>query len=163
MKNSVNISSLFTRLSMKHKVVLDCDCFVLRGTPYLKTLAYAAPSLGRFGDFDFTLPSSRSQYRKDLQRQARHSHGLLWSTVGSYHSDLIPRALVDLFDKLGKRPVALCFYAKGFQKCQLLEQWLPRVTNLDDLGCPTYANLSTLMKTALVKAVTFALWLLNCE
>ena len=151
--------------TMRHKVVLDCDWSVIEGTLCLRKLAYAAPSLGRFGEFKFTVPYCCNQFRKDPQRQARHCGGLVWSagTPGSYYSDLIPQNFASLFDELGYRPVSLCFYAKGLQRCRLLERWLPQVTNLENLGCPKYQNLTSLKKTTLLKAVTFALWVHSCE
>ena len=147
---------------MGHKVVLNCDWVVIGGITYLKNLAYAAPSLGRFGDFDFTLPLYYHQFRDYTRRQARHSGGLLWSIAGSYYSDLVPQAFANLFVELGHRPIFLSFYAKGVQRCRLLEQWLPQVTNLEDLGCPAYQNLTSLNKITLLKAVTFALWVPSC-
>ena len=62
---------------MGHKVVLNCDWVIIGGITYLKNLAYAAPSLGRFGDFDFTLPPDHRQIHENTRRQARHSGGLL--------------------------------------------------------------------------------------
>ena len=148
---------------MRHKVVLNCDWVVIGGITYLKKLAYAAQSLGRFGAFDFTPSHYSHQSRKNTKRRARHSGGLLWSTAGPYHSDLVPQAFANFFSGLGHRHISLSFYAKEFQRCRLLERWLPQVSNLENLGCPTYQNLTSRNKTTLLKAVTFALWVPSCE
>ena len=141
---------------MRHKVVLNGDWVVIGGITYLTKLAYAAPGLGRFGDFDFTLPPDHRQIHENTRRKARHSGGLLWPTAGSYYSDQVPQAFASLFDVLGHRPISLSFHAEGRQRCQLLERWLPRVNNLEDLGCPKYQNLTSLNEIPLLKAVTFA-------
>jgi hypothetical protein len=142
---------------MTAAVVLDADWFVFDGAKHIKQFSYSG--LGKSGTYTFSLPHKARLYAPDLRRQARHSHGLVWNRPGDWNWDQTTLAFADLFDALGRRPVELEFYAKGLEKCQLLEQFVPSVTNLEEWGCPKYSALSSLPQTTLSKAVAFDSWL----
>ena len=146
---------------MATAVVLDCDWFVIGGRKYLKQLAYFVPSTLVSDTYSFTLPSRSHHCRCDLRKQAYHSHGLLWSQRGDFRDDQVPLAFCTIFTALLLRPVELKFHAKGLEKCHLLEQWLPEVFNLDEIGCPRFELLSELRKTTDNKAKVFGTWLKN--
>ena len=139
-------------------VVVDCDWFTIDKVKYLKKIAFACSSLKYFREISFSLPPTAKRYACQLNREALHSHGLVWSTKGDYGNDQIPQAFADLFEQLGLRPAQIQFLAKGLEKCRLLQNWVPTVENLDDYCCPKYEALSTLDKTTLSKAIAFALW-----
>lgn len=141
------------------KVVLDADWFVIDGEKYVKQLAYSIQEGGRSGLYTFSLPRKASDYCKSLTLQAKHSHGLLWHTKGQLRHNQLACAFADIFKILDLRPAEVIFYAKGLEKCRLLESFVPEVLNLDDFGCPTYKELCTLKQTTLRKAVIFNQWL----
>ena len=140
-------------------VVLDCDWFVINGHRYLKQLAYFVPRTSKSDFFTFSLPSQSHCCRSELTKQAYHSHGLLWSQRGNFRDDQVPLAFCTIFKALLLRPVDLKFYAKGLEKSRLLEQWVPVVCNLDEIGCPRFELLSELSKTTDNKARVFGTWL----
>ena len=146
---------------MVFSVILEADWFVIEGRNYLKKLAYCCPSLEKFGEYSFSLPEFACKHQRKLLLQARHSHGLVWHSFGEYSHYQVPVALEELFQKLGKRPCELKFYAKGDQKCELLEKFVPEVSNLEDFDCPTYEKISLLPKSTINKAVFFGLWLVS--
>ena len=141
-------------------VVVDCDWFIIGKQPFVKVLSYAWVGGEKNGDLTFSLPQKAAQFSPNLTKQARHSHGLVWSTEGEYDQNQLPEALTYLFDiVLRKRPSACIFYAKGLQKCQLLETWLPTVYNLEDLGCPRFDQLTNKPLSTQNKAIVFSAWL----
>ena len=144
---------------MATAVILDCDWFIIGGKKYLKQLAYFVPSTSASDTYSFTLPSKSHHCRWDLRKQAYHSHGLLWSQRGDFREDQVPLAFCTIFTVLLLRPAELKFYAKGLEKSHLLEQWLPEVCNLDEIGCPRFEILSELRKTTENKARVFGTWL----
>ena len=144
---------------MATAVVLDCDWFIINGRKYLKQLAYHVPVTCELDLFTFSLPTESYHCRLELTKQAHHSHGLLWSQRGDFRSDQVPLAFSAIFTTLLLRPVELKFYAKGLEKCRLLEQWVTEVCNLDDIGCPRFEILSELSKTTDHKAQVFGIWL----
>ena len=143
---------------MAHPIVFDCDWFVIEDKAHIKKLSYAAPSLGKFGVFSFTLPPGCSTHRASLQRQSYHSHHLPWSTRGDFNHDQVPTAISIILQRLCRRPSEMRFLAKGAEKCLILEEWLPEVINLEESGCPKYEDLTKLPKTTRNKALIFSLW-----
>jgi hypothetical protein len=144
---------------MAIQVLLDADRFVAEGRKYIKQLAYCAPELGKFGCHTFGLPRTLGRYRRVFYGQARHSHGLVWDSAGIYRYDQVKESLQDIFDLLMVPVTDLEFYSKGREKCLLLEEFLPKVHNLEDLECPRYDTLTTLPQGTLSKALIFGRWL----
>lgn len=144
---------------MEVKVVLDADWFVIEGTKHIKQLAFYAPSLGVSGCLSISLPHTAKDHKKSLQLQARHSHGLVWHTKGRYNYNQLGAAFKEIFRRLNRRPSQLIFFAKGVEKCRLLETFVPEVNNLEDYGCPIYKNILNLKQSTLKKAIAFGLWL----
>jgi len=142
---------------MTHRIVIDADWFVIDKTRYFKKISYCAPTLGFFGVVTYSLPPGSGIHHRDLVLQARHSHGLDWREVGQFRYDEVGKSLERLKERLGTLNVE--FYAKGSEKCKLLERHLKSVTDLDGVGCPKYEALSKYRKTTLRKAITFAQWL----
>ena len=143
---------------MATTVILDCDWFTIDKTKHLKKLAFVCHSLNFFKEVTFCLPSTAHSCAAQLNREAHHSHGLVWSTRGIYGNHQVPQAFADLFEKLEQRPSQITFLAKGREKCVLLQKWLPTVENLEDSSCPKFEDLTNLEKTTLNKATIFALW-----
>ena len=145
---------------MDTSVVLDCDWFIINKQPFVKVLCWSVVGSESSGEITFDLPKKAPQFRRDLSKQAHHSHGLLWWKGGQYPAHHVPIALPNFFDfVLRKRPSEIKFFAKGLQKCQLLKTWLPTVSNLEDLGCPRFDQLSDKPLTTLHKAQVFSSWL----
>ena len=145
---------------MDTSVVLDCDWFIINKQPFVKVLSWSMVGSNNSGKITFDLPEKAPQFGRELSKQAHHSHGLLWWEGGEYPAHHVPKALSSLFDyMLRKRPSEIEFFAKGLQKCQLLETWLPTVTNLEDLGCPRFDQLSDKPLTTRHKAEAFSSWL----
>jgi hypothetical protein len=143
---------------MSCRIILDADWFVLGEKKYIKQLAFAFVDLPVSDEFTFSLPKFAYKHSRSLARQARHSHGLIWHTKGDFSHDQVARVFEILFERTGKRPSELEFYAKGLEKCRLLENFVPEVHDLDNYGCPRYNKLTILPQTTLSKAVTFAQW-----
>jgi hypothetical protein len=143
---------------MSCRIVLDADWFVIREKKYIKQLAFALVDSPVSDIFTFSLPRTAHKHSKSLARQARHSHGLFWHSRGDFSHDQVARVFEILFEQTGKRPSELEFFAKGLEKCILLEEFVPEVHNLDNYGCPRYDKLTILPQTTLSKAVTFAQW-----
>lgn len=146
---------------MEHPVVLEADWFRINGCCFIKRLAYYAPSLGKSGQYTFTLPSSAGFHCKSLEQQAQQSHGLQWNETGSRKYHQIGGVFKQIFRDLRKHRSQLSYYAKGEQKCSIFEQYVATVRNLEFRGCPTYENLSSLPKTTLTKAVVFGSWIME--
>lgn len=144
---------------MPLNLVLDADWFVIEQKKFIKQLAFSSPSLGVSGLFTFSLPPNAREHKRTLYQQARHSHGLVWHTRGSYQYNQVGSAFEEIFRRLRKRPSQLIFYAKGLEKCKLLEKFVPEVKNLEDYGCPPYKDISSLEQSTINKAVAFGLWL----
>ena len=151
---------------MDSRVVLDCDWFVINQKPHLKQLAFCVVDETSAGTdscshtFTFDLPLKAAEFGQDLIKQAKHSHGLVWWYKGGYAAHEVPEAFSTIFEcYLNKRPSSVTFYAKGLQKCRLLESWLPSVINLEDLGCSRFDELTNKEQTTLEKAKVFATWL----
>jgi hypothetical protein len=143
---------------MTCRIILDADWFVIGGVKYIKQLAFALVDLPVSDQFTFSLPKFAQKYSKSLTNQARHSHGLIWHTKGDFVHNQVARAFDVLFERTGKKPSELEFYAKGLEKCRLLENFVPEVNDLDNYGCPRYGKLTILPQSTLTKAVTFAQW-----
>lgn len=142
---------------MTHHVVLDADWFVVNKVRHFKAIAFFAPTLGVFGEVTFSLPPGSSIHRRDLLLQARSSHGLDWRTPGHFRHDEVDKALEYVISRL-QHP-DLEYFAKGSEKCKLLERHLPAVTDLDTVGCPKFEALCEYPRTTLQKAIVFGQWL----
>ncbi|GAU89458.1 hypothetical protein RvY_02007 [Ramazzottius varieornatus] len=55
-------------------------------------------------------------------------------------------------------PIGDAIPCQSTEKCQIMEEWLPEVRNLEDLGCPKYEELTEVPKSTRNKALIFALW-----
>jgi hypothetical protein len=144
---------------MATRVVIDADWFVINGQKYLKQIAFCVFGDGMHGIYSFTLPPWVRAYRFALERQARFSHGLDWSSTGTLSHDKVYQAFDDMAIRIGKPLSELGFLAKGAEKCSLLEPFLGPVLNLDEKGCPKYNELTCVPQTTLNKVLVFSLWL----
>ena len=63
---------------MACRVVLDADWFVIGGTKFIKKLAFAYVDLPVSDEYSFSLPRTAHKHSKDLAKQARYSHKLIW-------------------------------------------------------------------------------------
>jgi len=142
---------------MTHHVVLDADWFVVNKVRYFKAVSFFAPTLGVFGELTFSLPTGASKNRNDLVVQAACSHGLDWRVPGNFRHDEVEKAFEFVHSRL--QHSHLEYFAKGSEKCKLLESYLPTVTDLDTVGCPKFDTLSQLPRTTLQKALVFGQWL----
>ena len=142
---------------MSHRVVLDADWFIINKTRYFKRIAYCAPTLGLIGEFTFSLPPGSAVYHNELSLQARFSHGLDWRESGQFCHDDVDKAIALILNRFKTPNVE--FYAKGSEKCKLLERHLPKIYDLDDAGCPKYEEITKLSKSTLQKAIVFSQWL----
>ena len=144
---------------MECRVVLDTDWFVINGQKYIKKLAYSVVGKPLHGEFEFTLPSWVKPYRAALECQAKHSHHLDWSTTGQYDQEEIQNAFEEIETKVSDCGGPVSYWAKGTEKCGLLEGYLGPVINLELFGCTKYSQILALPQTTLKKAIAFSLWL----
>ena len=144
---------------MPHRVVLDADWFLIDGVRHFKVISYFAPTLGLFGEFTFSLPPGAAVHAPELQLQARKTHHLDWRSIGTFRHDQVDRALSFLRIRLNVQLEDLEFFAKGSEKANLLAHYLGSVTDLDQVGCPRYQDLTELGRTTLNKAVAYGSWL----
>jgi hypothetical protein len=144
---------------METHVVLEADWFTIKGQTYLKQIAFCASGNGKHGTHSFTLPAWVGAHRHALDLQARFSHGLCWNSAGTHRYNQIHQVFDELLLELSAPLSQLKFFSKGAEKCRLLEPYVGPVTNLEDLECPRYDQLTNLPNTTLSKAVVFSLWL----
>jgi hypothetical protein len=144
---------------MAVRVVVEADWFTINGQRYIKQLAYCVVGNGSHGCLSFTFPAWMKTYRRDLERQARFSHGLNWADPGTYNYTQMHQAVNDIISEIGEPLTSVTFFAKGSEKCRLLEPFIGPVLNLEDLECPKYSDLICIPQTTLNKALAFALWL----
>jgi hypothetical protein len=144
---------------MATSVVIDADWFVINGQKYLKHIAFCVVGDGMHGIYSFALPPWVKAYRFALERQARFSHGLAWSSTGTLAHDQVHQAFNGMVTQIGKPLSELNFLAKGAEKCNLLEPFLGPVLNLGEKWCPKYNELICVPQTTLNKALVFCLWL----
>jgi hypothetical protein len=144
---------------MATKIVFDADWFVVNGQKYVKQLAFSVVGESLYTVYTFNLPLWIKNHRSCLERQARFSHKLDWKSVGQYEQDDLLNVFNEILLRVGKPLSYVNFYAKGAEKCGLLEKFIGPVQNLEDFGCPKYGEILLLPQTTLHKAIAFALWL----
>ncbi|GAV06104.1 hypothetical protein RvY_16136 [Ramazzottius varieornatus] len=145
---------------MDTRVVLDYDWLIINQKPYIKQLAFCVvdEKSGRKDDnshmFTFELPPTAAEHGRDAFTQADLVvERILRSARGS-------GCFSALFDSyLTTKPADVYFYAKSLQKCHLLENSIPNVQNLEDLGCSRLDQLTDKEHTIQNKAELFAGWL----
>lgn len=142
---------------MAQDIVIDIDWFKDGKTRLIKQLAFAGPTGSQL--FVFTFPDTLNHLAEEFNRQARHSHGLIWNTTGNIETLDVTIALERMFEYLGTRPSNCVFWTKGLEKKKLLETFLPEVRNLEDIGCPKFSDLTGLPQSTLSKAQLFRFWL----
>jgi hypothetical protein len=144
---------------MESRVVLDADWFVINGQKYIKKLAYSVVGKPQHGEYELTLPSWVKPYRATLECQSKHSHYLDWSTPGQYDQNEIQRVFEEIEAAVFEEGRSVSYWAKGMEKCGLLEGYVGPVINLEQFGCPKYSNILALPQSTLKKAIAFSLWL----
>jgi hypothetical protein len=148
-----------TSSKMETRVVLDADWFVINGQKYVKRLAYSVVGKPLHGEYELTLPSWVKPYRAALECQAKHSHHLDWSTTGQYDQEEIQKVFEEIETTVSGYGGSISYWAKGTEKCGLLESYIGPVINLEQFGCPKYCHILALPQTTLKKAIAFSLWL----
>ena len=136
-------------------MVIDIDWFEFKNEKHLKQLAYASEDGTESHPYTFTLPPKAHHHAKDLIQQARFSHKLCWNSPGVF--DWWQVSLV--INRVKQRFPNARFFAKGHEKCLLLEEYGLDMNDLNECGCPVYKALTRERQTTLSKALTFALWL----
>jgi len=113
----------------------------------------AYPVVGKplHGKFELTLPSWVKPYRAALECQAKHSHHLDWSTTGQYDQEEIQSAFEEIEAKVSECGGPVSYWAKGTEKCGLLEGYLGPVINLELFGCQKYSHVLALPQTTFKK------------
>ena len=137
-------------------VVIDLDWFVLGSLRLIKRIAYYDIDSGRHMSYTVSFPAAFCKYTKNLERHTKYSHGIPWYAPGFFDLKDLPQFLLTLKWVIGARHIR--FYAKGEQKCKILERQGVHACNLDDLGCPKFERLTDREKTTRNKAIVFGQW-----
>jgi len=128
---------IFNRMD-KRVVVIDCDWFNFGSEKLVKQIAFCDVQTKMSKLYKLTIPPCLASNGESFHRQAKFSHGLVWSEKGEYSYDRVTHVLNDVIQRLDSSADNVIFCAKGREKARLLSSYGFNVSDLDEVQCPKY-------------------------
>lgn len=120
-------------------IVVDCECF---SEGVIKEVAIYKDNI--VTGFSFLPPKFGTSHGARTQNEwlTTNFHYIDWNS-GVYPYETMSETLSQYF----WNTIGIEFFVKGLQKCQLFSNMFPGVhfVNLDDLGCPVFDELMSIM------------------
>ena len=145
----------------KNVIVVDCNWFTHGSEKLVKQVAFCDTKSGLSHLYKLSIPLCLLSKGLQFSKQARHSHGLEWSEKGEYSCDRMSHVMNDIVQRLDSSADDVIFWAKGREKSKLLSTYGFDVSDLDEIQCPKYRQLTNRKLGGLSKAETFANWMLE--